>query len=259
MNTHKLVIYGFLLFAITLSACKSRKSMVPKVDISALQKSNAEKLNSIQQAQVNFSSLAIKAKANLSLDGNENEVTINFRMLRDQKIWISVTAVAGLEVARAVITPDSILILNRLESIYLKKPFNYIHSFTNPQINFKTVQSILVGNVIEEAYAQAYQFDLTDGSLFLDGTNGTLAYNLAFNTLFKLTDLSITDTNASQSLKVNYVDFSMESDLMLAHHLNFKSVAGAKSISADIKYTKIEKDLALDFPFSVPKRFSVKN
>lgn len=255
----KIVCLLFLLsMLLSLGACKSRK-IRPKADNIALEKSNAEKLLAVKQAQADFNTLAIKAKAELSLDGNSNEVTINFRMLKGQKMWISVTAIAGLEVARILITPDSIKIINRLESTYIAKPFSFIHQFTNGQINLAVLESIIVGNVFADALSSKPTFTTENNMLQLSGKSAAIAYRLKFNDAFKLTQTALEDSLASQQLLATYNDFFMEAGLMVAHQVKIQSAAGNKSILAELKFTKLEKDVALDFPFSVPKRFSVKN
>lgn len=254
----KLALYSLLLLMILVGACRS-KTKLPRVSRAALERSNQERITAIKQADVNFTSLSVKAKADLNIGGNNNEVTFNFRMLKDQKIWISVTALAGLEVSRILITPDSIQILNRIDNVYIQKPFNFIETYTNDQISFSTIQSILLGNSLAEAYPRGYNFELAEEGLWLNAQSRNLIYRLLFNPSFKVKALNLQDEDKGQQLSVKYDDFYLEADLMLPHQIRLKSVAGTKAIEVDFKYTKIEKDLVLDFPFSVPKRFSVKN
>src|SRR6478735_2157098 len=98
---------------VALVACKSKKLVVVNrptsaVDSAALNKENSIKarLAAIRSKQVSFNTFAGKAKTKLDINGNSNDVTLNIRVARDQKIWISVTAIIGIEVARAQITPD---------------------------------------------------------------------------------------------------------------------------------------------------------
>ena len=120
----KIILFSVLIVAF---GCKVRKPSAPlvtgtKTEVKA--GSEAEILSRISQKQVDYNTAVIKAKADLRIDNNDNEVGMNIRMEKGKAIWVSVTAIAGLEVARALITPDSIKILNKLESTYIKKPFN---------------------------------------------------------------------------------------------------------------------------------------
>ncbi len=257
-NKPSAYILFFFSFTLIFGACRTKKALT-KVEINPVDKDNEERIATIKQAQTDFTTLAIKAKALLNMDGADNDVTINFRMAKDQKMWISVTAIAGLEVARMMITPDSVFIINRLESTYIKKPFSFIANYTNQQINFGTLQSIIIGNVWNEVFTQKPTISLLDNQLQLSGRAESLAYLILFNEAFKPKSSVLEDTFTGQKLSVKYSDFFIDAGLAMPHQMKLESMVGAKLIQAELKYTKIEKDIALDFPFSVPKRFSVKN
>lgn len=243
---------------LSLAGCSAKKKAIIANKL-AIQRSNTEKLAAIEQNQVRFESLSIKSKASISLDGNSNDVSIAIRIENDKKIWISVTAIAGLEVARMLITPDSIKIINRLESVYIKKSFSYIYEYTNPQVNFGTLQAMLVGNIWPEIFKQTHEISAKDALVQLLGNLSSIQYDIRFNEALKMNNLHLQDTAAKQELQVTYADFWDEGGQVLPHILKLSSLVGAKSVQAELKYTKIERDSPLDFPFNVPKRFSVKN
>lgn len=254
------LLYGMLLCTLLstfLSSCSSKKKLA-QATIAAMERNTTQKIAAIQQNQIVFNRLSIKAKASINLNGNANDVTMNIRIANDEKIWISVTAIAGLEVARMLITPDSVKIINRLESTYIRKPFNFIHQYTNPQVSFATLQSVLVGNVWAEIFAQKHEM-AAEGLARMVGDLSSIHYQLDFNEGFKMQVLDLEDAAAEQHLLVRYSDFSDEGGQLLPHQLKLSSLVGGKSVQAELKYAKIEKDIDLDFPFSVPKRFSVKN
>lgn len=252
-----LVMMGALLLFGT--ACRSKKRALPKADMAAFERDQAEKMQAVKSVQLDFNTLAFRAKADIKIDGNSNEVSLTCRIAKDQKIWMSVTALAGLEVARILITPDSIHILNRLESVYIKKPISFIHQYTNPQISFRTLESILIGNLMEEILNGKPVFSLEEQRLSLAGRSADLTYQLKFNEALKPAEFFLQDSVSAQELKIQYGDYEVEEGLLLPHQLKLKSAAGKKSIQAELKYNKVERNTALDFPFSVPKRFTVKN
>jgi len=106
------------------------------------------KLNAIKSGQTNFTTFSGKARTKLDINGSSNDVTLNIRIQKGQKIWVSVTAIAGIEVARALITPDSLLVINKLQGLYIRKPFSYVYSFTSKQVDYSSLEAILVGDAI---------------------------------------------------------------------------------------------------------------
>ena len=150
-NYINLLAICFLLFTFS---CKARKQLVVKqatVD-SAVKPVDTKKdrLDAIRAGQTTFNTFSGKARTVLNINGSSNDVTLNIRIKRDQKIWVSITAIAGIEAARVLITPDSIMIINRLQNIYVKQPFSYINSVAGNQVNYKTIESLLIGNAIPE-------------------------------------------------------------------------------------------------------------
>lgn len=198
-----------VLLALTVS-CRPKKEILQSVvktpDVK-IDTNKAEKLMAITKSQTDFKTALIKAKTDLTIDKNNYDATMNIRIKKDEMIWISVTAIAGLEVARVVITPDSMKILNRLESTYTQKPFNFIHQFTNDQINFRTLQSILIGNTITEFVTTDSEVFLRGNQTLLSGVLKNLTGNILLNEHNKVVQTNLTDEKADQNLDVDYADF----------------------------------------------------
>lgn len=67
-------------------------------------------------------------------------------MKRDSTIWVSASAFMGIEMVRARITSDSIVLLNRFDKTYLAEPLNDIAERLNLPLTLKESQSLLLGN-----------------------------------------------------------------------------------------------------------------
>ena len=255
LNKLFLVFIGIILFS-----CSAKKAVLkPTIPTVKTNTNKENKLLAINAAQFNFNTLSIKAKADLTFGNNSNDVSMNIRIKKNEIIWVSITAIAGLEVARALITPDSIKILNRFESTYTKKPFKYIYEFTNDQIKFSTLQSILIGNVISEALNGKSELLLQGNQSSLSGLLNTLSYHIHLNEQNKVIQSNFKDEKAGQMLNVNYADFLAVTGTTIPHAVNLKSQASRKNLEINLKYTRVNMNEALDYPFSVPSRFTIKN
>ncbi|MBO9672488.1 MAG: DUF4292 domain-containing protein [Sphingobacteriaceae bacterium] len=252
----------FLLGAVVfISACKPKKEIVvapPTKTESKTDNSKAETLTLLNSKQLKFNTLSLKAKASLDIGGDANDVTMNFKMKDKETIWVSVTALGGLaEVARALITPDSIKIMNRLKNEYLKKPFSYIYNFTNKQVNFNTLQAVLTGNAMGEFLTEQSDLKLENGVWVVSGSKEELDYKLLFNTLLKVAETNLNDVKNGQALKVTYSDYQKLNESLFPGSLQIKTLSKAKKINIDLQFVKIDGNVPVDFPFNVPKRFSV--
>ncbi|MCJ8210694.1 DUF4292 domain-containing protein [Mucilaginibacter sp. RS28] len=258
------ILSSLLLVAgMVVVSCHAKKQLVRTTgkDSAAVAENNAantkhKKLEAIRARQVSFNTFSGKAKTQLDINGNSNDVTLNIRIQRNQRIWISVTAVLGVEVARAMITQDSILVLNRLQSQYLKKPFSYVHSYTGPAVNYKTIESILVGNAIPELLNDDAQLNASNNNTVLTGQLAQMMYELTVGPDLKVSSTNLSNQAAGQSLMINNSDYILSVNRTIPSQITFTSTVKNKNIKAELHYTKADFDEAVDFPFSVPKRFT---
>lgn len=246
--------------ALTLSACKTRKLVVvapPAVKTDTVKIRKVENLNLLKSKNMAFKTLSLKGKAQLNINGDDNNVTVNIRMLKDKKIWMSVTAIAGIEVARVLISPDSLLVLSRLQGVYLQKPFSYIHNFANKEVDFKLLQELLTGNASPDFLVEDAALSWQNGVWNLKATKNKLGFQILFNTLLKAAETNLNDVQAAQAVKVVYGNYQKVENYLFPSGIQLNALSGMKKVSIALDFSKIESNVDLDFPFTVPKRFKV--
>ncbi|MEJ5961384.1 DUF4292 domain-containing protein [Pedobacter immunditicola] len=258
-NNYKLLFLGMVI--LTFSACKSKKLVVapPVVKVDTVNTGKAENLLLLKNNNINFLTLSLTGKAQLNMDGQENNVSVNIRILKDKKIWMRVSAIANMEIARVLVTPDSLLVLNRMQGVVLQKPFNYIHTYANREVNFKLLQDLLTGNAPDEFLGQDADLELQNGVWLLKGTRNNLGFQILFNTLLKAAQTNLNHASAAQALKVVYGDYQKVNGSLFPSGMQLNSMSGAKKVDITFDFSKIESNVTLDFPFTVPKRFEVLN
>src|SRR5690606_33475176 len=102
----------FLLAGSLLTACKHSK---PSTTAAAAGLGTTNNLDVIEK-RVNenafeFEYLSFRAGGRFDGLGIQQNISLSFRMKRHETVWISAQAVLGIEVARALITRDSVYIL----------------------------------------------------------------------------------------------------------------------------------------------------
>ncbi|MEO6148982.1 MAG: DUF4292 domain-containing protein [Mucilaginibacter sp.] len=243
---------------VILASCKAKKPLVVNRNVPPAVKpaTNAAALTAIRAKQVSFNTFSAKAKTDLVIDGDENDCTLNFRVKKDKKIWVSITAILGVEVARALITPDSIFIINRLQGIYIKKPFSFIHKYASKQIDYTTLQSLLVGNAIPKLLNDSTQLQTVTPNTNLSGKLDQLLYKLIIGPDLRVTQTSLANQAARQSLQVTNNMFILAEDRAVPSQIDIASVVKNQKIQVNLRYSKVEFDKELDYSFSIPERYS---
>jgi hypothetical protein len=248
----------FLCLALIVAGCKSKKQVVVNRDTAAVKPNSGvtAKLAAIRAKQVTYNTFSAKAKTQLNINGNDNDCTLNIRVNRDKKIWVSITAILGVEVARAVITPDSILIINKLQGLYTKKPFSYVHKFASKQIDYSTIQSLLVGNVIPKLINDSTRFETVAPNTNVSGKLDDLLYKLILGADLRVTQTSLANEAARQSLQVTNNVFIEAANRVVPSQIDIASVVKNQKIQVNLRYSKVEFDVPLEYPFSIPGSYS---
>jgi predicted small lipoprotein YifL len=257
----RLILMAILSLAM---ACKSKKAIVAppaavKTDSVVVNK-NAERIAFLRSKDMVFNTLALKGKADLNMAGASNTVTVNVRVQRDRKIWMSITALLGIEVGRAVITPDSIMVLNRLQSTYIRKPFSYVYRYTSGAVTFQMLQDILTGNTIDTLLRPDATLALNDKGVWrLSGNQAALGFDVLFNTFQKSSEVNMNDVRAGQALKVVYGEYQKVNEYLFPTTIRINSMSGTRRVNLDFDFSKVESNVPVDMSFTVPRRFELIN
>ncbi|BDS14788.1 DUF4292 domain-containing protein [Aureispira anguillae] len=104
-------------------------------------------LRKLEQNHIDYTWFASRAKVKMDSEQQKATFSTLIRMQKDSLIWIKIKKM-NIEGARVKITPQTIEILDRQESQYIKKPFSYLKNEFGLQLNFAELQELIVGNPI---------------------------------------------------------------------------------------------------------------
>lgn len=244
----------WLLFMLLLaSSCASRKNAT-KVAESTV--TTDRSIRSFEMNNLSFHTLSARAKAKISLWQKNHDVTANIRIDHGKKIWISVTAVLGIEAARILITPDSVRIINRFRGEYIAKPFSYIYQFTNPSITFRTLQDIILGNTsVELLRSGDVQLASNEDEVFIVGKKNELAFQYGMNKLLRPQVFKLDDISARQQMEVAYEQYGDVNGYIFPQRLALNVRGEDVALQADLEYNRVQFDEVIEFPFTVPSRY----
>ena len=105
-----------------------------------------EELKLIKSKIIRPQTFSAKIKIETSDDKGKNpDIMANVRMIKDSAIWISLSAtILGVEIYRALITPDSIIIMDKQKKEYMKRSLDYLQEVAQIPIDFGNMQDILL-------------------------------------------------------------------------------------------------------------------
>ncbi len=143
--------FGFAIITIfaiaVLFSCKTTVKVEKKLIKEPLKNDSANDFlfEKLKSNEFNFNWLSFKFNADLSIDHSNKSFSGAINIKKDSIIWVSISKM-GFEVARILITDDSVKFMNRIESTYFIGDFGLINSFTNTVFDFNMLQSLIIGN-----------------------------------------------------------------------------------------------------------------
>ena len=93
---------------------------------------------------------ALTAKISMSVDLNGKGATKVNGMLRIKKgevVQLSVAPLLGIEVARAEISPDGVLVIDRMNKRYVQVSFAEVKALANVELDFHALQSLFLNEL----------------------------------------------------------------------------------------------------------------
>lgn len=257
---NNIVILGLTLLFV-FSGCAVNNPKDTKIEVGkAVARSEKKMLISeLEENQILYSTFNGKAKTKLEINNKTFNATLNLRIKHEEAIWISVTAFLGIEVARILITPDRIKILNRLQSEFIDKPFDYIYNFTSKELGFNEIEDLLVGNTMEFAFNPQVDFHHTTLGYEAQGINTDLEFLMQFGKDFRLSQNKFSQESINQSLTSNYGEFQNVMDHSIPRNIQLIIKADKLDLNAVMDYNNVSLNEELSLPFQIPSGFKQKD
>jgi Domain of unknown function (DUF4292) len=129
-----------------MMSCRAGKELKSAKNVTGI---TAESLyDTLEARQPDYKWFSAKGKIRAQTDDISVGATIQLRMLRDSVIWIRAEKLS-FEVGRALITPDSAFIINRINrEFYAVKLAEFLEEYNAP-FGFDDLQRMLAGGTIE--------------------------------------------------------------------------------------------------------------
>jgi len=247
----------FLLGMIVLCAsCGSKKTAVPKIAPGVKISAAGESIRSFEMNNLDFHTFSGRAKAKLQWNDQAHDATLHVRIRRDQTIWLSVTAILGLEVARLLITPDSIRMLNKLQGEYMAKPFGYVHRYTGRSVDFGTLQDLLLANVSANLLrTDDVRVAESEDEFVVIGRKDELDYQYRINTENRPFHFNLEEVGSGRHLETYYTDFAKTDGYNFPRSMALNIRAEDLLLKAQLAYSRVTFNEQVEIPFTVPGRY----
>jgi Domain of unknown function (DUF4292) len=190
-------------------------------------------------------------------EGKKYNVNAHIRMYKDSVIWISITAIFGIEGLRAYITSDSVKLLNKQDKVYTARSVEYLQDVTALPLDLPSLQNLLLGNPVFLDSNNIISYMQSDNTVTLLSLGDFFKNLFTVDKTGKLTQSSKLDDLDELRNRTCYLAYS---DYENKKGVNFSTkrritVTEAKKLDIKLDFKQYDFNEMLSFPFSVPKNY----
>ncbi len=267
--------FFLVLILITMSfttSCLSRKKIVLNNGKCLLDFKNARTLTANLKAnEFEFDRLKARVSIDADIDSSSNSFTMSLRMKKDSIIWMSLSKL-GIEGARILITKDSVKFVNPIKKQYFSGDFNYLSSFLSTELDFETIQSLLVGNSVTFYDEDDKLKPGVDNCQYTLGTirkfklrkvekgkglkDGVQSIYLVPET-FKIARILFYDFNPERRFDAQFNGFAVpdkSNNQQFPYKMNY-TIKAQKNVTIRVDYNNIQLNEELSFPFKIQDNY----
>ncbi len=260
-----------------LSACRSTKTIqkaigpkdvkdtagtVVKIDTAAMLHKDSinfikEQYNLVMANRINFSSFSAKIDVDYTgADGKKQDVNAHLRMQKDSALWISITAILGIEAMRAVITQDSVKILDKLGKTYTARSVSYLQEITGLPLTMADLQDLLIGNPVF-LKGELLSYSRAPGTISLFSRSDFFKNLLTIGETDKLqqsSKLDDLDEQRNRTCFLRYSEYETKKGPAFPTRREI-NISEKTKFSVKLHFKQYDFNETLSFPFSIPKNY----
>lgn len=226
----------------------------------------------LKENELKYNWLYAKADVEVNIDGEDHKLDIRVKARKDSAIWISIQAVGLIDIAKLLITRDTVKMVVYVKKQYFKGDFNYINQLLNADLDFDLIQAALIGNsadfddddakmkpVIDREKCH-YLLSTERKRKLRRITSGQDSLKRSLQTMrlnpvnFKIINNDFEDVSTNRSFHAQYDKFLASDSVFAPHNVNIE-IKAEKKIELKISYVRIEINEPQKLTLNIPKNY----
>ncbi len=261
-NRRSIYLYTTLLLVALLTGCKSSKK-VATVEMGDA-KTHAGFFDSIQKQAFAFNSMTARIQADVKLGKNDISSRVDLKILKDEALQLSIVPFLGVEVFRVEMTPDSVLVIDRMNRQYVYESFVNLKGKLPITFNYYNLQALFVNRLFfpgeKEVTSKHYNKFLLkqEGSMAEVRAKDSMGMQYTFlaDGEEKLLSTYITDAANRYAVQWTYADFRINGDQPFPNLMDTQVMAdGALVGGIKMYFNRIQTDVPVTINLVVPDKY----
>ena len=268
-------LFMLVIFSLLFYSCKTTKKIVdiPSVQVKLKGADVIQVFDSVLVNQFEFSYLAAKATVDYTdKSGETQSFDVNMRMRRDSAIWISITPLLGIEVARVILDRDSLMIMDRVHKTFMARDYAYLEDMLKTTVTFEMIQAVVVGNYFPYKRSDKIRSMYEEEDYFILSTlnkrrmkrvqeekdpTKPVVQDFWIDGNFRIAKSKITDDKLDRWVEASYRNFTQVGEKLFPNDL-VVTISAASPTIIKIAYKKLTPGEPFTMPFTVPDKYDRK-
>lgn len=229
-------IFIYLLIIIVAAACKPTQ----KLAVQNVSKSPADEL--IQNIKSNDPAIryaTVKMNVDIEYNGRSFSSAANCKIRKDSAMHISIQPVFGVEMFKMEITPQKILIFDKLNKRYYETDFSFIESKLGEGMNFKNFQALVSNSYLNMVKTDSLNSDCFAREHTLVCQNKTLKQEMVTGADFRIQKLSLQYLKADQMMEAQYSDFNTADGILFPFKIAVQATRQGAKMRLNFNCSKV--------------------
>ena len=279
-------MFGVLVFA----SCKTSQKITRYEKLRPL--STNRLIKNIEENAFEYTGLDIKRIACVyETPGNKTSFRATVTSGYDKNILVTISKL-NLPVARLLLTPDSVKMVNYMQRSYFLGDYSYLQQKTGVEINFRMIQSILANDVfsyrkdekdndyrefvsysdsgmyilqsvknrkLEKIYRKGKDDKVDRYLKKLDEDNFVVQYLYIDPETFKIRKLVMDDIGEARNVKVNFDEFTGVENQLYPGSIDVHFKSPENDLRIKVKLSKFSLEDNPDINFKIPEKYKPAN
>jgi hypothetical protein len=265
------IIMTWLLSGVSCKSAKTIQTAINKKDTATLYTLShpdidsaaiIEKIsNKLKEREIQFNTFSSRIKVDYTdQSGKSQSATALIRLQKDSIMWVSLTGTLGVEGFRAIIRPDSVWVMDKLEKTISRRSTAFLQEITNLPLDFEALQDIVVGNPVYFSENKIVSYRTEANTISALSIGDYFKHLLTIDTLSnQLLRSKIDDIDATRN-RTCFIGFDAYANAQ-GRSLSTKreiSVTEKTNLNVKLDFKQYAFDETLTFPFNIPKNYREK-
>lgn len=259
--------YCFFLILLLIGCGTARKikTGAAGIDVETLSPANKKVFDKAvwlmsEEKSLNFNTFSARAKIEYEDHyGKQPEANVSIRMAKDSFIWVSITAtVLNIEAARVWMTPDSVIIVNRLEKTVEQYPLDYIRQVISLPLTFRDIQALIAGKAVL-AGDSVVSVATTDNFLLVTSRSPGIenqTYFMLRGPLLARQTIAVAEGVNDYTAEILYENYEKKGKQTFSTLRDISVPSGQQKLRLSFRQYEFNNELSV--PFSRPQGYTIK-